>query len=189
MVTHAEYLQLPGVNWSRLKHARESMARYRYECDNASADTTTLAVGRAVHSIVFEPEKFHDAYAVWHKDRKGNEWAEFKAENAGRTILKTNEFEHGLLMRTWHRLAILCRRLQIRAVHVRLRQLELLACSQLLRVRRGHAVDSLQYARVLCRQSELRLHLKQLHALLAEHLAALQAPRSAPSTADDLGAC
>ena len=95
----------------------------------------------------------------------------------------------GLLMRTWHRLAILCRRLQIRAVHVRLRQLELLACSQLLRVRRGHAVDSLQYARVLCRQSELSLHLKQLHALLAEHLAALQAPRSAPSTADDLGAC
>lgn len=93
-----DYLQRPGINWSRLKHARESMARYRYECDHARKDSATLAIGRAVHTIVFEPHQFHDSYAIWHKDRKGIEWAAFEAAHAGLTILKTAEFEHARAM-------------------------------------------------------------------------------------------
>ncbi len=90
----------------------------------------------------------------------------------------------GRLSLLGHALAIACRRLQVRWLHVRLQQLELLARVQIHQVRRGRTVESLRYARVLCRQAEVRLHLKQAHAVIAEHVAARRAARPVPATPD-----
>lgn len=95
----------------------------------------------------------------------------------------------GRLARWGHRLALACRRLQVRWLQVRLHQLELLTRLLMPAIRSGRTVDSLRYTRAICRQAEARLHLRQAHALIAEHVAALQAARPAPSTTDHLGAC
>lgn len=86
------YFKQPGTNWSLLKLIDDSPLAYRHAMENPRADSATLATGRLVHTLVFEPAKFGDEYAVWEGgDRRGNAWKEFEASNADRTIFKPNE--------------------------------------------------------------------------------------------------
>lgn len=92
-MTHDEYAALPGVNWSTLKHMRDSPKAYRYACDNPRVDTLPFMLGRALHAQVLEPHKFWDHFAVWEEgDRRGSKWKEFAEQNAAKTILKADEF-------------------------------------------------------------------------------------------------
>lgn len=89
-----DYFSSAGVNWSTLKNLRESALVYRYRLENGIEDTPALATGRLAHTLVFEPAKFGDEYAIWQDgDRRGNEWKAFKEENAGKTIFKPAEIE------------------------------------------------------------------------------------------------
>lgn len=94
MTAHREaYFDAPGVNWSTLKHMRDSPMAYRHALANPPADKTAFMIGRAVHTLVFEPEKFGAEYAVWYEgDRRGKAWTEFKAQHPDRTILKAVEY-------------------------------------------------------------------------------------------------
>jgi hypothetical protein len=86
------YFDAPGVNWSTLKHLRDSPMAYRHAQSNPPADRTAFMIGRAVHTLVFEPQKFGQEYAIWTDgDRRGKAWESFKAERAGATILKAAE--------------------------------------------------------------------------------------------------
>lgn len=90
----ADYFALPGVNWSTLKHMRDSAKAYRYACDNKRPDTWPLMLGRAVHSAVLTPAAFNAEFVVWDGgDRRGKDWAEFKAQHSGMTILKADEMD------------------------------------------------------------------------------------------------
>jgi hypothetical protein len=88
------YFDAPGVNWSTLKHLRESAMHYRYRLENPIDTTPAMALGRVTHTLVFEPEKFADEYVIWEDgDRRGKAWLEFKELHAGRVIFKPNEID------------------------------------------------------------------------------------------------
>ena len=95
----ADYFALPGVNWSSLKHMRESPLLYRYRMDFPEEDKPAYALGRAVHTMVFEPRSFESEYAIWcDGHRKGKAWQEFAEFHADKTILKEDEYDACLAM-------------------------------------------------------------------------------------------
>lgn len=88
----SDYFALPGVNWSSLKHMRDSPLKYKYRLQHPEQDKTAYALGRATHTLVFEPETFEHDYAIWTEgDRKGKAWKEYAEAHAAQTILKTDE--------------------------------------------------------------------------------------------------
>ena len=88
------YDSLDAIRWSNLKYARESMLLYKHHVDNPTADNPRFAVGRAIHTAILEPEKLTDQYAVFDGARRaGKAWDAFEAENAGKTILKREEWD------------------------------------------------------------------------------------------------
>ena len=93
-VTFAEYRALPGVNWSSLKHMRKSPLHYKHALEHPKEATDAMRLGNAVHTAVFEPDKFDAEYAIWPGRRAGKEWETFADENAKRTILKSDQADH-----------------------------------------------------------------------------------------------
>lgn len=90
----ADYFADPRVNWSTLKHLRESAAHYRHLREHQIKQTPAMALGRVAHTLVFEPQQFASEYVIWEGgDRRGKEWLAFKAEHEGRTIFKPNEID------------------------------------------------------------------------------------------------
>jgi hypothetical protein len=88
------YINTPGVNWSTLKYMRDSPLHYRYFSTTASVDTAGREKGRALHTLVFEPQKFADEYAVFEGARRqGKVWDAFEEANRHKTILKADEYE------------------------------------------------------------------------------------------------
>lgn len=94
-----EYFARKGKNWSSVKLMDDSALAYKYALDNPREDTAALALGRVVHSLVFEPETLATDYAVFTGEtRRGKEWEAFKAANEGKTIFKSNEIEEAEAM-------------------------------------------------------------------------------------------
>ena len=54
-MTFESYQKLSAVNWSTLKNMKRSPLHYKHGLENSRPDTPRLAVGRAVHTAVFEP--------------------------------------------------------------------------------------------------------------------------------------
>lgn len=95
-----EYAAIDAINWSTLKEMARSPAHYKHRVDNARADTHRLAEGRAVHTLLLEPDRFARDYAVFEGERRaGKVWEAFADANAGRTILKVAEYERCLAIR------------------------------------------------------------------------------------------
>lgn len=98
--TFDEYRAIDAVNWSTLKQMRRSPKHYQFIVANPIEDTTRLALGRATHTAVLEPDKFALDYAVFRGPRRaGKDWDAFCAANRGRTILKLDEYATALAMR------------------------------------------------------------------------------------------
>jgi len=88
------YQAIDAVNWSSLKHMRESPALYRHRLAVPRRDTEAMALGRAVHTLVFEPAQFEAEYAIWEGGRRaGKEWEAFCEEHDRRTILREQDAE------------------------------------------------------------------------------------------------
>jgi len=100
-VTFAEYQAVKAVNWSSLRHLwNGSPLLYRHRLDVAGEETAAMLRGRATHLAVFEPDRLPLDVAVWtNGDRRGNAWKEFESANAGRIILKAEEYEECLRVR------------------------------------------------------------------------------------------
>lgn len=94
--TFDQYRAIQATNWSQLKHLRESPLKYRYmQTAEEDVDTASRALGRAVHSLVFEPGTFARDYAIYDGgDRRGKDWLAFRDANEGKTIFKPNEIGH-----------------------------------------------------------------------------------------------
>jgi hypothetical protein len=89
-----DYFAMPGINWSLLKYMRESPRMYKHRLSVPREDTPALALGRAVHTLVFEPEKFDAEYAIWTGGRRaGNEWNAFQDLHCDQTILRAQDVE------------------------------------------------------------------------------------------------
>lgn len=89
-----EYRAIDAVNWSTLKRMRLSAKHYKYGLTAPSEDSDPMRLGGAVHTALFEPDKFVDRYAVWINGRRaGSEWKAFEtaAETRGLTILTADQ--------------------------------------------------------------------------------------------------
>lgn len=86
-----DYADEPGVNWSTLKHLRQSPLHYRHALRTESADTTSRLTGRALHTAVLEPDDFGTRYPVYEGDRRGKAWAEFQSAHPNAEILRRVE--------------------------------------------------------------------------------------------------
>lgn len=89
-----EYLALPGVNWSSLKHYDRSPAHYRLAIDQEREQTPIMQTGSALHALVLEGElAFTSRYVVApvgidRRTKAGKEqWAAFEAEADGKETL------------------------------------------------------------------------------------------------------
>lgn len=86
-----------AVNFSTLKHMRTSPLKYKHVVDNGIDDTVIFGIGRAVHAGILQPERLALDFAVYEgKTRKGKEWDKFEADNEGKTILKSGEWDDAM---------------------------------------------------------------------------------------------
>lgn len=99
-LTMAEYQALPGINWSTLKELRQSPLHYQHALKTPRPDTPAMALGRAVHCAVFEPDALPLRYAVYqHSKTQGpgarTRWQAFQEqmEAAGLEILSAEQWE------------------------------------------------------------------------------------------------
>jgi exodeoxyribonuclease VIII len=95
-----EYAKVEAVNWSTLKELRRSPLHYRHRLEVQRKDTARLALGRAAHTAVFEPDRFLLEYACFKGPiRRGKKWEAFKEQHQGETILKLDEYSTCLAIR------------------------------------------------------------------------------------------
>lgn len=95
-----DYSAIEGVNYSTLKHLAKSPLQYRHVLENGTPDTANKFRGTAAHVAVLEPARFVKEFAVFDGPRRaGKAWEAFQSENAGRKILKEDEFEIAMAIR------------------------------------------------------------------------------------------
>jgi hypothetical protein len=90
-----DYCALPGINFSRLKLMDVSALHYRTA---KTEETDPMRLGRAAHSLTFEPETFEALYTVWEGARNSNAWKAFRADNEHLTILTADQHARALGM-------------------------------------------------------------------------------------------
>lgn len=96
----AAYAKIEAVNWSTLKEMQKSPMHYQHRLAHARVDTAAMAMGRAVHTAVYEPDRFALEYAVFKGARRaGKDWDAFKASHPTETILKVEEYKRCLAIR------------------------------------------------------------------------------------------
>jgi exodeoxyribonuclease VIII len=97
---YAAYSKIDAVNWTTLKELRRSPLHYRHRLTTPREDNARLALGRAAHTAVFEPDRFLLDYALFEGERRaGKAWEAFAEQHANRTILKRAEYEQCLAIR------------------------------------------------------------------------------------------
>jgi hypothetical protein len=94
-----KYREIQRISYSGLKQLSRSPAHYWDWFHAPEAEPTpALVFGSLAHCLVLEPEKLQERYAIGLDiDRRANAnkaaWAEFEAENAGKTIIKAEQLE------------------------------------------------------------------------------------------------
>ena len=101
-MNNEDYHAAPGWSTSNLKQAEMSVTVAENR-ELYSYDSPAFSLGTAVHSLVLEPEKFHDEMAVMPslnlRTKAGKEEAaEFQATNSHKMILKTEDFDKASAM-------------------------------------------------------------------------------------------
>jgi len=89
-MTDAEYHAHPALNYSRIKHLRESAKHFRHACDNPKKSSSSMVFGSLVHLLVFEREKFDERYIVTANRRF---WLKNAAAETGRDLVTEAEFK------------------------------------------------------------------------------------------------
>lgn len=121
------YADIPGINWSTLRHMRRSPLHYLHARTHAREDTDTFRLGRLTHTLVLEPSRVALEYVVWDMDaaertlasmpaakklpaltdkRRGKIWDAFEAAHAGLTIVTAEQMRNAqamaaAIMRVW----------------------------------------------------------------------------------------
>lgn len=93
-----EYNEAEGIRRSDLWKMEDSPEKFRYFLEHPPEQTPAMAFGSACHKMILEPETFGDEYAVAPKvDKRTNEgkamWAAFMEDNAGKTLLSSDDTE------------------------------------------------------------------------------------------------
>jgi hypothetical protein len=94
-LSNEDYHKDEGLSASMLKLLAQSPAHLKF---HQREETEAMAIGTAVHTAVFEPERFEAEYVVAPKlDRRTkagkDAWAEFEAAMSGKKILAENIYD------------------------------------------------------------------------------------------------
>jgi hypothetical protein len=99
-VLGTSYFEIEAVNQTLLKTIGKSPLHYVHRRTSDQPTTAPMRLGSAAHTAVLEPDRFMLDFAVYtHPDpekktrRAGNDYTEFCAANAHRTILVPKEYE------------------------------------------------------------------------------------------------
>jgi hypothetical protein len=98
-ISHEEYSQIDGINWSTLKYADESALSYLWHLENPPAETPAMVLGRATHTAVLESDRLLHEYVIFEGDRRGNDWKAFKEMHRDKTILRPEEYDTAIRIR------------------------------------------------------------------------------------------
>lgn len=63
-----KYEDIEAMNWSSLKNMATSPLLYKFRTENQRPDSPSLALGRAVHCAVLEPELFNERFKILGSD-------------------------------------------------------------------------------------------------------------------------
>jgi hypothetical protein len=85
------YSLIKAVNFSSLKYLAVSPKLYRYRLTHPEPQKPAFTFGGAFHTLVLEPERFDERYAVYDGRRIGKEWDAWRAEHEGVEALKPDE--------------------------------------------------------------------------------------------------
>lgn len=99
-MSYEAYDQVPALRRSLLDKIRVSPAHLQHYLEHGDEDTAALTFGRALHTMILEPEKTEAEVCVFTGAvRRGKAWDEFKAANAEKTIVTVDEMERLQRMR------------------------------------------------------------------------------------------
>jgi len=90
-ITPEEYDAHPGVRWSALAHMRKSPLHYKHALTAKRESSPPLRTGSALHTLVFEPEKYDERFVVYRESKTRGEgakknWIAFQEEMAAQSI-------------------------------------------------------------------------------------------------------
>tara|TARA_R100001510_G_C7627008_1_gene186674 strand:+ start:70 stop:873 length:804 start_codon:yes stop_codon:yes gene_type:complete len=89
-----QYRNAEGITQSQLKYILESPKSFQINLLADRKPTTSMMIGTAIHTMLFEPRNWQQTLAIWEGDRRaGKAWQEFQAENGYKIILKSNEYQ------------------------------------------------------------------------------------------------
>lgn len=98
-----DYLSHPAIGSSTLKNIMLTPADYKAALEQQSKDTKSTVLGTAIHSLILEPIKFQQSYALqpedWGPRNQGNGkkmWDAFKKFNEGKICI---DFEDAQLLK------------------------------------------------------------------------------------------
>lgn len=92
------YRAADGLNYSTLKHLRQSPLHYQYQLEAPRKDMPAWVMGRLIHLLTFEPFAFEDTYFVWEgrKDKRTKAYQAAVAEADGREVVSPDQHEQAL---------------------------------------------------------------------------------------------
>ncbi len=94
-MTMAQYRQMEGLNISSLVNILKSPKHFIYKKNNPT-DSDSLSLGRAIHSLILEPDLFFSEYAIAPKcDRRTKEgkkiYEDFLVSSSGKEVISFDE--------------------------------------------------------------------------------------------------
>jgi len=101
----SDYEKIKAVNVSTLLELRRSPKHYRHRLTNPRKETDALRLGTAAHVAVLEPDRFLREFVLWEstdpetgktRQRRGEAWESFQAENAGKKIITSKDYEEAV---------------------------------------------------------------------------------------------
>jgi hypothetical protein len=97
---YAEYAAIPALNATAIKAGRISMQQMHATIAGPRKTATdAMRLGSLAHAVVLELETFCDRLAIWHGDKRGNEWRAFQADHDPDWIVKPEQHEYLLAVR------------------------------------------------------------------------------------------
>ena len=64
-IRFSEYVKIPRVNFSTLKHFARSPLMYKYRLDHPQKQTDDMRMGNVAHKMILEPDQFSAEYSIW----------------------------------------------------------------------------------------------------------------------------
>lgn len=99
-ISFSEYLTLPGINYSKLKLVKRSLAHFRQWESVQHEATDSQSLGRIYDALITDPESVERDYFVCEVPRKNSKaYTEMLEQAGGRTLLDKEDYDVAIAMK------------------------------------------------------------------------------------------